>query len=568
MHRLVRISPYDSQARRHTSFASVFVYPDIDDTIEIDIREEDIKMDVFRASGAGGQHVNKTSSAVRLTHVPTNMVVSCQQERSQTKNRATAMKMLRAAIYQKKLEEQEAARAVVEATKTDNSWGNQIRSYVFQPYTMVNDHRTEVKVATSSGSWTATSTSSSRRTSSGSEARPRERRRTRGDDDRSFVEAARREKRAALEAQGIPRVRLPVRAEPHRRRGAGRVRRRDGRGRARGRGGRADRRPRARRARRRSLHLEDGSGRIQVYFRRDAARRGLRAGRAAGPGRSRRRARHASSGPGRARVTVRRRAADAARQVAAAAAPRQDAAPGDDGAVTFGGLQDPEVRYRQRYADLAVHPEVREVFRLRSRAVSWIRRFLDEQGFLEVETPILQPLYGGAAARPFVTHHNALDMPLYLRIADELYLKRLLVGGLERVYEIGHDFRNEGMDRTHNPEFTMLEAYQAYADYHDMMTLVEGLVSGVVQHCLGTLRLERARHHARFHAAVPRGCSSSKASASACGLDLRTASEAEMRAAAPGGRRRRRGWPRSPAAGSRTRCSRWSSSPTWCSRRS
>jgi peptide chain release factor 2 len=146
VHRLVRISPYDSQARRHTSFASVFVYPDVDDSIEVDLRDEDIRMDVFRASGAGGQHVNKTSSAVRLTHIPTNTVVSCQQERSQTKNRATAMKMLRAAIYQKKLEEQEAARAVVEATKTDNSWGNQIRSYVFQPYTMVNDHRTEVKV--------------------------------------------------------------------------------------------------------------------------------------------------------------------------------------------------------------------------------------------------------------------------------------------------------------------------------------------------------------------------------------------------------------------------------------
>ena len=146
VHRLVRISPYDSQSRRHTSFASVFVYPDIDDTIEVDLRDEDIKMDVYRASGAGGQHVNKTSSAVRLTHVPTGVVVSCQQERSQTKNRATAMKMLRAALYQRKLEEQEAARALVEATKTDNSWGNQIRSYVFQPYTMVNDHRTEVKV--------------------------------------------------------------------------------------------------------------------------------------------------------------------------------------------------------------------------------------------------------------------------------------------------------------------------------------------------------------------------------------------------------------------------------------
>jgi peptide chain release factor 2 len=147
VHRLVRISPFDAQARRHTSFASVFVYPDVDDTIEIDLRDEDIKMDVFRASGAGGQHVNKTSSAVRLTHIPTGVVVSCQQERSQFKNRETAMKMLRAALYQRKLEEQEAARAALEATKTDNSWGNQIRSYVFQPYTMVNDHRTEVKVS-------------------------------------------------------------------------------------------------------------------------------------------------------------------------------------------------------------------------------------------------------------------------------------------------------------------------------------------------------------------------------------------------------------------------------------
>ncbi len=146
VHRLVRISPFDSQARRHTSFASLFVYPDIDDTIEVDLREEDIRMDVFRASGAGGQHVNKTSSAVRLTHVPTGLVVSCQQERSQGKNKATAMKMLRAAIYQMKLDEQNAAKALVEATKTDNSFGHQVRSYVFQPYTMVNDHRTELKL--------------------------------------------------------------------------------------------------------------------------------------------------------------------------------------------------------------------------------------------------------------------------------------------------------------------------------------------------------------------------------------------------------------------------------------
>ena len=144
--------------------------------------------------------------------------------------------------------------------------------------------------------------------------------------------------------------------------------------------------------------------------------------------------------------------------------------------VRHSGFADPEQRYRQRYADLAVHPEVRALFIARSRMTRAIRAFLDGRDFLEVETPILQPLYGGAAARPFTTVHNALDMPLYLRIADELYLKRLVVGGLERVYEIGHDFRNEGIDRTHNPEFTMLEFYQAYADYTDMMDLVEKLL--------------------------------------------------------------------------------------------
>ncbi len=149
----------------------------------------------------------------------------------------------------------------------------------------------------------------------------------------------------------------------------------------------------------------------------------------------------------------------------------------DGQAVRHSGFADPEQRYRQRYADLAVHPEVRALFRARSRMIGAMRAFLDARDFLEVETPVLQPLYGGAAAKPFVTHHNALDMPLFLRIADELYLKRLIVGGLERVYEIGHDFRNEGIDRTHNPEFTMLEFYQAYADYGDMMTVVEALVT-------------------------------------------------------------------------------------------
>lgn len=146
VHRLVRISPFDSQGRRHTSFASVFLYPVVDDTIEIEIRDEDVEMEVYRASGAGGQHVNKTSSAVRLRHLPSGIVVACQQERSQHKNRATAMKMLKAALYQKALEEQEAEKAKLESTKTDIGWGSQIRSYVFQPYTMVNDHRTELKL--------------------------------------------------------------------------------------------------------------------------------------------------------------------------------------------------------------------------------------------------------------------------------------------------------------------------------------------------------------------------------------------------------------------------------------
>jgi len=146
VHRLVRISPFDSQARRHTSFASVFVYPVVNEEINIEIREEDLRIDVYRASGAGGQHVNKTSSAVRITHLPSGVVVASQQERSQFKNKATAMKMLKNRLYNLEAEKQAAAKAALDATKQDVSFGSQIRSYVFQPYTMVNDHRTELKI--------------------------------------------------------------------------------------------------------------------------------------------------------------------------------------------------------------------------------------------------------------------------------------------------------------------------------------------------------------------------------------------------------------------------------------
>jgi lysyl-tRNA synthetase class 2 len=142
-------------------------------------------------------------------------------------------------------------------------------------------------------------------------------------------------------------------------------------------------------------------------------------------------------------------------------------------------FSDKELRYRQRYLDLVVNQDVRQVFIKRSTMISAIRKFLDERGYLEVETPVLQPIYGGASARPFITHHNAMDMKLYMRIADELYLKRLIVGGYDGVYEISKDFRNEGMDKTHNPEFTMLELYVAYHDYRWMMNLVEELVSNI-----------------------------------------------------------------------------------------
>ncbi|OGE63105.1 lysine--tRNA ligase [Candidatus Daviesbacteria bacterium RIFCSPLOWO2_01_FULL_40_27] len=149
------------------------------------------------------------------------------------------------------------------------------------------------------------------------------------------------------------------------------------------------------------------------------------------------------------------------------------------------GLEDVEERYRQRYVDLIINPEVRKVFEIRHEAIRLIRKFMEDKGFVEVETPTLQPIYGGATAKPFTTHHNALDARLYLRIADELYLKRLIVGGFEKVFEICKDFRNEGIDRQHNPEFTMIEFYWAYADYHDLITFTEEFVSLIVRKIKG-----------------------------------------------------------------------------------
>lgn len=156
----------------------------------------------------------------------------------------------------------------------------------------------------------------------------------------------------------------------------------------------------------------------------------------------------------------------------------------------FHGLKDKELRYRQRYVDLIVNPDVRKTFEMRSRFIAHMRSYLDEHGFIEVETPVLNTISGGAAARPFVTHHNTLDLDMYMRIATELPLKRLIVGGMDRVYEIGRIFRNEGMDPKHNPEFTSVELYQAYADFHTMMDLAEGILSTAAQKLLGAYEVQ------------------------------------------------------------------------------
>ncbi|HEV8362619.1 MAG TPA: lysine--tRNA ligase [Gemmatimonadaceae bacterium] len=236
-------------------------------------------------------------------------------------------------------------------------------------------------------------------------------------------------------------------------------------------------------------HLADSDGRIQLYFRRDELGDDVFAqldlydiGDVIGV-----------SGPlfrtRTGEITVRvQRVELLAKSLRPLPFGKEEVVDGE--VVRHSAFSDGELRSRQRYADLAVHPDVRALFIARTRMVTAMRANLDALGYLEVETPVLQPLYGGASAKPFVTHHATLDMPLFLRIADELYLKRLIVGGLEKVYEFGHDFRNEGIDRTHNPEFTMLEFYQAYADYSDIMRIVESLLVSAASAVRGVEQLQ------------------------------------------------------------------------------
>jgi lysyl-tRNA synthetase class 2 len=203
----------------------------------------------------------------------------------------------------------------------------------------------------------------------------------------------------------------------------------------------------------------------------------------------------------------------------------------DKEGTIFDEFNDPELRYRQRYADLVVNPKVRDTFIKRTQIVNTIRNFYNEMGFLEVETPILQPIPGGAAARPFITHHNALDIPLYLRVANELYLKRLIVGGFDGVYEFAKDFRNEGMDRTHNPEFTVMEMYAAYKDYHWMMDTTEKLLEKVAVTLHGTPEAQFGEHIINYKAPYKR-IGILDAIKEHTGYDLYKKSEAEVREAA------------------------------------
>jgi len=272
-------------------------------------------------------------------------------------------------------------------------------------------------------------------------------------------------------------------------------------------------------------HLEDATGRVQLYFKRDELGE---AGYALVD--------HLdlSDLVGVAGILFRTRTGEVTLRVSAVTLLAKALRPlpygkEDADGVRHGAFADAEQRLRQRYADLAVHPEARELFRLRARVLSGIRRFLDGRGYLEVETPVLQPLYGGAAARPFTVQYHALDATFYLRIADELYLKRCLVGGLEKVYEISKDFRNEGLSRFHNPEFTMAEWYEAYADYEDMRALTEEMLAGLVTELFDGTTLERSGIAVSFARPFARASFFDLVRAHA-GVDLATADDETLRA--------------------------------------
>ena len=235
-------------------------------------------------------------------------------------------------------------------------------------------------------------------------------------------------------------------------------------------------------------HLEDGAGRLQLYLRADTLAEAFRLFVEAFDLGDFIQAEGGLFKTKTGEVTLWVQSFTIlAKAISPLPAPKEEMVDGQK--VVHSAFDNPEARYRERYADLAVNPEVREVFRTRARLAAALRRFLDDHGFLEVETPVLQPLYGGAAARPFVTHHNQLHQDLFLRISFELYLKRLLVGGLERVYEIGRDFRNEGVSFKHNPEFTQLEFYWAYADYEQVMRLTEEMIAFAADQVLGTRQI-------------------------------------------------------------------------------
>src|SRR5437660_1235863 len=327
---------------------------EVDENIEVEINPADLRIDTYRASGAGGQHVNKTDSAVRITHLPTGIVVQCQNDRSQHRNRAEAMAMLKSRLYELELRKLQADRDKLESAKTEIEWGHQIRSYVLDQ-SRIKDLRTGVE---------------------------------KGDTQRVL----------------------------------------DG-------------------------DLGDILGAKGTLFK-------------------------TRTGELSVKVTDLRLLVKALRPL-----PEK-----------FHGLADQEQKYRQRYVDLIMSEETRGVFRTRSRIVQAIREFMAGKGFLEVETPMMQPIPGGANARPFKTHHNALDMDLFLRVAPELYLKRLVVGGLEKVFEINRNFRNEGISTQHNPEFTMLEFYEAYRDYRYLMDFTEGMLRDLAQKVLGTLELRCGKH--------------------------------------------------------------------------